>query len=304
MSSPFKVALGGAAGQLGSYVLKHLLQASHPVVVLTRVGSKTTSQLPSSPLITVAEVDYASPDTITPHLNGVHTVIATLGSTSIAAQTGLISAAASAGVSRFIPSEFGCDTFAPRVSELPVYGAKVAVQKQLKALADSQPGFTWTAVLNQAFLDSGLTNGFIADVPNHKINLYDGGDTPFSATRLDTIARAVVGVLSHLEETRNRAVYVHDIVTTQNEIVGFAKEADGQSWSVAPVDLTVLREEAYKELGKEKPDFATAMTGLVRQAAFGKGWGCDFTGKVDNELLGLKGMTKEELKAYVASYLN
>lgn len=303
MSEPVKVALAGV-GQLGTHILRHLLAANHPVVVLTRTGSSSKSSLPTSPLITVAEVDYNSSESIQPHLTGVHTVIATVGSTSIAAQTNLIAAAAAANVSRFIPSEFGCDTTLPDVAKLPVYaGTKVPVQKQLQALAAANPSFTYTLVLNQAFLDSGLTNGFIADIPNHKINLYDGGDSPFSATSLDSVAVAVVGVLNHLEETKNRAVYVHDVVTTQNEILDIVKEKDGQAWSVAPVDLATLVKDSYAELGKEKPDFGMAMSGFVRQAAFGPGWGNDWSGKTDNALLGVKEMSKGEWREYVRSFV-
>ena len=83
MTTPVKVALAGATGQLGAHILKHLLAANHPVVVLTRADSGSKSKLPSSPLITIAEVDYASADSITPHLNGVHTVIAAVGSTGM-----------------------------------------------------------------------------------------------------------------------------------------------------------------------------------------------------------------------------
>lgn len=304
MSSPVKVALAGASGQLGAHILKHLLAANHPVVVLTRAGSDSKSKLPTSPLITVAEVDYASADSITPHLSGVHTVIAAVGSAAIAQQTNLIVAAASAHVTRFIPSEFGCDTLNLQASKLPVYGGKVAVQDQLKALAaPADATLSYTLFYNQAFLDSGLTNGFIADVPNHKVNLYDDGDTPFSATRLDTIGRGVAAVLRNLDATKNRAVYVHDVVTTQNEVVELVKAKDGQAWSVAPVDLATLVKDCYAELGKEKPDFGTAMVGFVRQAAFGKGWGCDFSGRTDNDLLGIEGMGKEEWKEYLLSFV-
>jgi nucleoside-diphosphate-sugar epimerase len=303
MSSPIKVALAGATGQLGEHILRHLLAANHPVVILTRADSSTKSKLPSSDLISVAEVDYNSTDSITPHLNGVHTVIAAVGSTSIASQTNLVTAAASASVQRFIPSEFGSDTLLPENAKLPVYAAKTAVKEQLKSLSATNPSFTYTLFYNNAFLDSGLTNGFIADVPNHKANLYDGGERPFSATKLDTIGRAVVTLLQHLEETKNRAVYIQDVATTQKEVIDIVKEKDGQSWSIAPIDLPTLLKDSYAELGKDKPDFGTAMVGFVRQAAFGEGRGCDFSDHLDNELLGVKGLTKEEWKEYVRSFV-
>jgi hypothetical protein len=300
MAEQFKIALAGATGQMGKPILEALIANNYPVVVLSRSASP---DLPKSSLITIVQTDYSNPESITPHLQGVHTVIAALGSLSIAQQKPLVEAAFQAKVKRFIPSEFGCDTVAPRVAALPVYKDKVAVRTRLAELAATSPDFTWTSVHNNAFLDSGLHNGFIASAPRHSINLYDEGTVPFSTTRLSTIAQAVLGILSHLEETKNRPVYIHDLATTQAEIMDLAKEIDGEAWSVAPVDTAVLYEDSDKELRKEKPDFGTAMLSYVRVAAFGKGWGCDFSDKLDNELLGVKGMSKEELKEYIAGYL-
>jgi hypothetical protein len=300
MTEQFKVALAGATGQMGKPILEALLAKNYPVVVLSRSASP---DLPKSPLITVVQTDYSDPEPIIPHLQGVHTVIAALGSLSIAQQKPLVEAAYQAKVKRFIPSEFGCDTVAPRVAALPVYADKVAVRKRLVELAASNSDFTWTSIHNNAFMDSGLHNGFIASVPKHSINLYDEGTVPFSTTRLSTVAQAVVGILSHLEETKNRPVYIHDLVTTQHEVMDLAKDIDGQPWSIAPVDTAVLYDDSNKELQKEKPDFGTAMLSFVRVAAFGNGWGCDFSDKLDNELLGLKGMTEVELKEYIAGYL-
>ena len=44
---------------------------------------------------------------------GIDAIISVVGSLALATQIGYIDAAVEAGVKRFIPSEFGCDTQAP-----------------------------------------------------------------------------------------------------------------------------------------------------------------------------------------------
>ena len=308
-----KVALAGA-GQLGQHILTALLAANHPVVVLSR---STPSNLPTSPLLSTAtNIDYNDAASIAPHLKGVHTVISTVGSLAISSQHKLIDAAHSAGVTRFIPSEFGSDTMHPKSATLPVYAGKVAVQDQLKELAakpnGSPDGFSWTIVHNNAFLDSGLANGFICNVPERKMTRYDGGDTKISATKLETIAKAIVsGVLVKLDQTKNRQVRIQDVRTSQNEvleILGAGKE--GKGWEIEEFDTKKQREEGLEVLGrlgkgeKVDADIGKIMMGFIRSAAFAEGWGGDFEadGECDNELLGVKGMGKEEWTDYVKGF--
>ena len=48
---------------------------------------------------------------------------------------------------------------------------------------------------------------------------------------MDSVGQAVVGVLSHPEETKNRFVYVKDINISQNQLFEIAKKVDpGKTW--------------------------------------------------------------------------
>ncbi|KPI43438.1 uncharacterized protein AB675_6853 [Cyphellophora attinorum] len=299
-SKPVKVAVAGA-GQLGLPIVKALLAANHPVLVLSR---STPKDLPKSDLLSVAQVDYTSKTSIEPHLKDVHTLVSTLGSLAIDAQGPLIDAAYAAGVSRVIPSEFGCDTHHHLAATLPVYAGKVAVQKQVEALAAKSEGkFSWTIIHNNAFLDSGLTNGFIANVPEKKLVRYDGGDVPFAATRLGVIADAIVGVLSNLGATKNKSLKIQDVRTTQNEILEILGGKDG--WEIEEFDTKKDREDGFKELQEKGKDanFGKIMLGQIRGAAFAEGWGADFGERApDNELVGIKEMGKGEWEEYVRSF--
>ena len=52
---------------------------------------------------------------------GVDAVVSVLGAPALTTQKAFIDAAAEAGVKRFLPSEFGCDTQAPYLYILPVF---------------------------------------------------------------------------------------------------------------------------------------------------------------------------------------
>jgi nucleoside-diphosphate-sugar epimerase len=294
--APVKVALAGATGLLGFPILKALLAANHPVVVLTRKGSDSKSKLPSSSLIAVHEVDYKSASSIVPALKDVTVVICTLGSLAVGEQIPLVDAAASAGVKRFIPSEFGSDTTNPQNSHLPVYGGKVATQKHLQELSSQNPNFTYTFFLNNLFFDSGVSSGFIINPTSHTATLYDGGNVPISVTRLSTIASALVSLIDNaLDETKNRSVFIHDTVTTQNALIDIVKSIDNKPWNTTVVDSAKLRDESFAELGKPNPDFGKAMVGFLPIAIYGKEGGGNFEGKTDNKLLGVKEMRKQEV---------
>ncbi len=245
------------------------------------------------------EVDYKDSKSIGPVLKGVDVVISTLGAPALGDQMNLINAAFEAGVQRFIPSEFGSDTAHPKNSSLPVYGGKVASADRLKELSSENPKFTYTLVNNGAFFDSGLQNGFTIDPATHTTRIFNGGDVPFSVTRLSTVANAVTNLLDHLDETKNRGVYIHDTVVTQNQLVGIVKDIDGKEWDLTPVDSQQLQKDSYEELKKPSPDFGKAMMGFLPSAIYGEGSGGDFTGKTDNELLGVKGMSKAEVREMI-----
>jgi len=121
--------------------------------VLTRKGSTGFKGLKESGL-KVVQVDYESMESIVEGLKGIHAVVCTIGSAAVPLQIRIIDAAIKAGVKRFIPSEFGADTFNKFSSELPVYAAKVGVRKHLQEAA-SKDRIEWTAILGGPFLDWG-----------------------------------------------------------------------------------------------------------------------------------------------------
>ena len=163
---------------------------------------------------------------------------------------------------------------------------------------------TYTPIITNAFFDWGLGVGLLLNIKQHKANLYDGGDRPFSVTRLSGIGAAVVGVLKHPEETKNRPVYVHEAVVTQSQMLKIAKDANpSKTWEEQVVSTEKLEQEALDNLaGPEEKRNPGVMYNFLFRAIWGKGYGGEFT-KTDNELLGVKMMDGDEVKTLVESYV-
>jgi hypothetical protein len=298
---PVKVALAGATGNIGLPILNALLGANHQVVVLTREGSNNTSKLPKSSNITVKEVDYASIESLRPALEGVKVVVSTLATESIGAQTPLIDASIAAGVERFLPSEFGSDTFNDYTSKLPVFQGKVGTRRYLQEKVKENPNFSYTCLITGPFFDWGLKMGFILNPAKASGNVFDGGDVPFSTTTLKGIGQAVVGVISHLADTKNRAVYVRDATVTQNQLIKYAKEKNPDAkWDITEKDTKEQYEWSQAELKKEGGNIGAAMVGFITTSIFGgKEKGGDFEGRDDSVILGVKKHSDEEIKSIV-----
>jgi len=301
--APIKVALAGATGNVGLPILDALLEANHPVVVLTRKDSSNNSKLPNSSNITVKEVDYNSVSELTAALEDVKVVVSTLATAVVGAQDPLIDASIAAGVERFLPSEFGSDTVNPNTSKLPVFKYKVDTQKYLESKVKENPNFSYTLLITGPFFDWGLKVGFILNPAKHTGTLYNGGDAKFSTTTLASIGKAVVGVVANLSETKNKAVYVHDTVTTQNQLIAYAKEKDGKEWDTTTKDTKELYEESMKEL-QGGGDIGKAMVGFILSGIFGgEETGGHYEGRDQSELLGVKRMSESEVKAVAQKYL-
>ncbi|KAF2870222.1 oxidoreductase CipA-like protein [Massariosphaeria phaeospora] len=300
---PTRVAIAGATGNLGIPLLHALLAADYSIIALSRVGGNS-SKLKPHPNLLIKEVDFTAIDSLASALSGVEVVVSCLATTAIGSQNPLIDASVAAGVKRFIPAEFGMDSQNALAMQLPVCVPKVATQKYLLEKSNTNPGFTYTGIANGMFLDWGLQVGMIADVAKHTATLYNGGDVPFSATTLADVVKAVCGVIGNQDQTANRIVYVHSAVVTQKQLIRYAKEKDGKEWETTVKKTEDIRLESLAELGKGSgADIETAMLGFCICALWDLDYGCDFSGHLDNELLGVEEMGEADLRGIVENSL-
>ncbi|UNI18601.1 hypothetical protein JDV02_004858 [Purpureocillium takamizusanense] len=300
MGSIRNVAIAGASGDLGAPILKEIIESNlFNVTVLTR--SSSNAEFP--PSVRVLRVDYSSIPDLTTALAGQDAVVSALTTAAMDLQLGLIEASIAAGVKRFIPSEFGSDCGNPNASQLPVYRSKIAIHEALREHARAHPdSFTYTLVRNGVFLDWAMRRNLIFDFASEKPAFYDGGDRPFSATTLASVGRAVVGVLRHVDETRNRVIFVHDMVVTQRKILAVARAiAPHRRWDPVTVKTTDSEAASRKKYDNGEFDMMSSM-GFLMRAVFGEGYGGEFK-HVDNELLGVAGKTDAELEGLVRDAL-
>ncbi|KAL7904638.1 NAD(P)-binding protein [Trichoderma velutinum] len=296
-----RIAVAGATGDLGIPIVNALLAAGYHVTALTREGSNNASKLPTNSNLSITEVNYSSVQSLKTALRNHTAVVSTLTSTFVDGQNPLIDGAIAAGVTRFIPSEFGSDVNNSLRNALPVFEGKVKTHEYLKIAAAKNPGFTYTVICTGAFLDWGL-HGFLIDVPAHTATIYNGGNIPCSATNLDTIGKAIVGVIQHLSETANRPIYIQDTVITQNSLIQYAQEKDGIQWKITQKSTEKMYVDSLAEVAKGITDWSV-MQPFAFCACFGEGYGGGFSSRLDNELLGLKGLTDAEVRGLVESLL-
>jgi hypothetical protein len=288
-----------ATGTIGRPIISRLLETGlFTVTVLTRDASRASAKVP--PGCNIKAVDYASVDSLSAALHGQDAVVSAMAFEAVAAQAPLVDACVRAGVRRFVASEYGNDTLNPKLAAVPIYQPKIAIRERCERAAAASVGgaFSWTTVQNASFLAPDWTLDFIVDVKCRRCQVKDGGDVVFCATTYADVAQAVVGILTHPGETANRPVRVASVVTTQNEIIGMARELGAtEGWEISHVWTEELEAEARRRWAKgDRSEEVIAM--FINRAFIGEGWGGYFA-VLDNELLGIKGLEKSELKEIV-----
>ena len=294
MSAIKTVAIAGATGNLGPAVLEAIVDAGFQVTVLARADSKR--QFPSG--IKVAEVDYNNKDSVTQALKGQDALVSTIGNQSSEQLAILAEAVVAAGIARYIPSEFGGDTTNPQNVKLPVYGPKIAHQNDIKEKIKGTKT-TYTFLMTGPFLDWGLNVGFLANLKKRKVELWDGGETHYSATTLPKIGEAVVAILQRPSETANKVIRVHSKVVTQRQILDIAQHALGpDDWQVSEPTTEELEAKSWAALKSDPGNTHAWVFGFLFRAIFAKEHQPEFS-QVDNDLLGIKLNTDAELEAIV-----
>ena len=296
MSTIKTVTLAGASGALGTPLLQALLDAGFTVTALTRESS--TQSFPSS--VKVAKVDYNDVDGLTVALKGQDALISALGTTSIDSQYHLIDAAVAAGVKRIIPSEFGCDIDHPKAAVMPVYQPKIQIRKHIEEKIKGT-STTYTYVINNMFLDWTMDHGWGVEPKNRRMEMFDGGETPYTATPIPFVAKGTAAVLQHPEETQNRSVKLHGTGLTQKQLLEISKRALGGDIDVTHSSTGEGEKEAFEILAKDPGNVMGWVMPMLKRCAFGEGYGGDFSGDNDNKLLGLVDLSDEEVEDIVRS---
>ncbi|KAG0646840.1 hypothetical protein D0Z07_6395 [Hyphodiscus hymeniophilus] len=281
MSEIKSVAVVGASGALGPHVLKALLDANFQVTVLTR--SKKEGAYDAN--VKIIEVDFTSVESLTAALKGIDAVVSTVAAQASQVQTVIIDAAIAAGVKRFIPSD-------------PMFKIKQYLQEKADA-----GQLTWTVLVCGAFLEFLFGGPLLLDFVNHKATLYDEGDNRLSSTSLPNIGKAIAGILKNFEDTKNRIVRTSEVILTQNKLVRIAEGIRPDiKWETTKVQASAVLKEGLGEISAGDFSMPVILKVLAGTALGGDSYGSAYD-ETDNELLGVKELSEEELKILVAQTL-
>lgn len=301
MSSPTpnrQILLIGATGSIGSIILSALLSSPNPPSITILKRTSSTSPLPSSiPVISLPSYNPSSAplSTLVPLFKGFDAIISCQTTLSVSNQLHLIDAAILAGVKRYFPSEYGLNNMRSDAQSLcPVFKEKATVQQYLR---DREDKIEWTSISCGTWLRWSFANNFLGlDVENRKVKYWDDGEGRFSITTEENTASAVVKAVStHWEETRNRNVFLSDVVTSQREIVEEIERQIGEGKFA--VEKVRSEEEIERLKGRLEAGEGMAVLGLIEAGLASGKFGTDFEKEeeVMNERLGLVGKELSEI---------
>ncbi|KAI3572461.1 hypothetical protein IWW34DRAFT_892082 [Fusarium oxysporum f. sp. albedinis] len=288
------VALAGPSGNVGSSILNALLEADcFNITVLVRKADKKFSSK-----VSVKVTDFTSQSSVTEAVKGQDVVIDATVGPDPQYSLRLVDASLASGVYRFVPSEYTSDPHEIRTRSLPLSQGKKRVYEYLQRLA-SENRITYTVLATGAFLDWNLQTGFMyIDLARKTIDLLNDGTNVIPWTLLPVTGKAVVNALLCPESTKNRTCLIYNIQKSQREVADLAKEALGPNgWKTQRVDMEKVLEGALSEWSAGNYDLKV-IGDFIRYSNATPGFSGRFETN-DNELLGVKAMTDDEVKQLI-----
>jgi len=268
MGSLQNILLIGSTGTIGTAIRKGLVfhkSKFSKVGVLTAAASladekkKAIFDTLHGEGLEIVVSDLDDKESLVKALKGWDTVICALAPLAVPKQKTVIDAAVEAGVSRFLPSEFGFDLSTPFNSIQPAYKGKVAIEEHLKEVALNNPSFSYTFISNGSFAD------FIFQVPpivfeldprQHTANIIGDGDVPISFTSYEDVGEFVVAVLQRPGETHNKLVCVQGQLSSWNEIVKILEGLQSRKYTVTYTSIAEVEEKETEAWKKGDPSAA------------------------------------------------
>lgn len=206
MSSPFKnIVIIGASGSIGSIILEAFLNTPSVTITILQRASSLKTTFPSSVRVVTIPDDYPH-DSLVAAFTDQDAVINCVTTLALGTQLRIISAAAEAGVRRYVPSEYGLNNNNPAARALcPVFREKGEVQDHLRTL---EHRMEWMTVASGMWIKWSATHEFLGmHIAARKFVLWDDGEGLFSTTTEENTALAVVNALTKKwEETANKVV--------------------------------------------------------------------------------------------------
>ncbi|RDW89295.1 hypothetical protein BP6252_01327 [Coleophoma cylindrospora] len=296
------IAVVGAGGNIGSYIVAALLaNGHHNITALTRPES--TSVFPAG--VTAKHIDYSSQPSLVSALQGQDALIITMAATAPPdQQTSLIRAAAEAGVRWVMPNEWGQDCSHPGLrQDLAMLSTRFEAARQLiEELGVSH----WLVVPSGFWYEYSLAGsewryGF--DFAERRVTFYGDGTQKINTSTWPQIGRAVAALLAFkilpddeddkseavLSKFQNQRCYMSSFRVSQKDMFESVLRVTGTKESDWNVSYEDVHERFQKGLERvQKGDMNGFAQLLYARTFFPDGAGDHETIKgLHNELLGL-----------------
>lgn len=222
------IVVAGATGDLGGRIVRELSALGAPVAALVREGT-ASGRLADLPCA-VREADFASTAALAASLEDAACVVSALSGLEaviIEAQGRLLDAAVSAGVPRFIPSDFAID-----FRKLPPGSNRnLDLREAFRARAETAP-IRLTSVLNGAFMDMLTGTIPIIQHPIRRVLYWGSADQPMDFTTIaDT---AAFTARAAMDPDTPRVLNICGARVTAREIAQAAGRVRGKRYGLLP----------------------------------------------------------------------
>ncbi|ETS85257.1 hypothetical protein PFICI_03282 [Pestalotiopsis fici W106-1] len=293
MSTFKNILLIGATGSIGSVVLEALTkELSFTLTVLQRASSK--AKLPEHLRAVIIADSYPTEDLVQA-FKGQDVIVNCMTSLSVMDQFRMIDAAISAGVKRYVPSEYGLNNMRPEAQALnAVFRAKGKVQEYLRARA-AEGVIEWMSVSCGMWIKWSMAHEFLGmHVAERRFVFWDDGDGFFSCTTEENTAAGLIEALKRPGETKNNNIFLSDFAISQKQLLEVIEKIQGVKYATEKVDSYALIKEKQAEVenGNDLATFTLIETGFVTGRYGGH---LEEEGRVMNEQLGLPKRELEEV---------
>jgi len=128
---------------------------------------------------------------------------------------------------------------------------------------------------------------------------------PFSVTRTGAVATAVAQILKHPQQTKNRALFIHEAIVTQNQLIAHGERIlaslPTESLSSAQITPKAISSDIAEPLALSAHANGVAdpldwILPCINLSIWSKDEPCRFL-QTDNEILGIKELGDAELSA-------
>jgi uncharacterized protein YbjT (DUF2867 family) len=232
------IVLSGATGDLGERIARELVARGAEVRALVRADAPAEKLQPLRHLgVVFIEVDYDDASALTSAcrdagcvvsaLSGLHDVV-------VVRQTQLLDAAVSAGVPRFIPSDYAID-----FDETPEGSNRnLDLRREFKRRLDAAP-IAATSVLSGAFMDMLTGQAPIILQKQQRILYWGNADQPMDFTTRDNVAAYTAAAA--LDPTTPRTLRIAGDQVSARDLATIMSEVKGEDYKLfSPGGLGML----------------------------------------------------------------